>query len=162
LLSKGDRPYVKRKEYFEALDFKPDILIIMLGTNDSKHPRDADNANKIPNNWQYKGDYVPNYEALIAQFRAANPGVKVYVCDPTPCFPGFSGIDDDTIHYEIIPLVRRVATDSKATIIDLYDAMAGQKNLFPDTVHPNAAGARLLAADVYVALTGQGPPPDHE
>jgi lysophospholipase L1-like esterase len=161
LLTKANRPYVKRKECGEALDFKPDILIIMLGTNDSKHPTAADNAGDIPDNWQYKGDYVADYEALIAQFRKANPAVKVYVCYPTPCFPGFGGINDDTIHHEIIPLIQQVAKDTKANIIDLYDAMAPHKDLFIDTVHPTAAGAKLMAADVYLSLTGKDAP-DHE
>lgn len=157
LLSKGNRPYVKRKEFRQALDFKPDILVIMLGTNDSKHPA-GDNADNVPDNWQHKGDFVSDYEALIAQFQKANPAVKVYVCDPTPCFPGFGGINDDIIHHEIIPLIHNVAQDTKASLIDLYDPMSSHKELFPDSVHPNAAGARMMAADVYAGLTGKDAP----
>lgn len=159
-LAKGNLPYIKQKTHNVALAFKPDILIIMLGTNDSKHPRDSDDTNKVPNNWQYKGEYVADYEALIAEFRQANPAVKVYVCDPTPCFPGFGGINDDTIHHEIIPLIHQVATDSKATIINLYDPFAGHKELFVDGVHPTDDGAKQVAADVYTALTGKNPPSD--
>ena len=51
----------------------------MLGTNDSKHPDDGSlDADNAVNNWQHKADYVPDYEALIAEFRQANPKVKVY------------------------------------------------------------------------------------
>lgn len=131
----------------------------MLGTNDSKHrdggSLDADNA---VNNWQYRADYVPDYEALIAEFRRANPAVKVYVCLPTPSFPGRWGINDKTIHDEIIPMIRRVARETHATIIDLYAALSGKSDLFPDTVHPNKEGARLMAAAIYQALTGKAPP----
>lgn len=158
LLSKGNRPYVKRKEFGQALDFKPDVLVIMLGTNDSKHRTDGNNDDTIPDNWQYRSNFVGDYEALIAQFQKANPAVKVYVCDPTPCFPGFGGINDDTIHHDIIPLIHNVAKDTKASLIDLYDPMSSRKELFPDTVHPNVAGARLMAADVYTRLTGKEAP----
>jgi lysophospholipase L1-like esterase len=32
--------------------------------------------------------------------------------------------------------------------------------LFPDTVHPNAEGARLIAVTIYQALTGKEVPAD--
>jgi acyl-CoA thioesterase-1 len=154
MLNKGNVPYEKQKAHADALAFKPDIVIIMLGTNDSKHP--AGNAtNNVPDNWQYKADYAPNYEAMIAEFRAANPSVKIYICDPTPCFPGQWGINNTTIHDEIIPMFHQVASDTRANVIALYDTFSKRKELFPDTVHPNAAGAQLMAAAIYMTLTGK-------
>lgn len=159
LLKKGDRPYDRQKAHAEALAFAPDIVVIMLGTNDSKHRGDGSlDSNRALNNWQYKADFVPDYEALIAGFRKANPQAKIYVCLPTPCFPGRWGINNGTIHDEIIPLVRQVAADTRAGVIDLNSALAGKKDLFPDTVHPNPAGARLMAAAVYHTLTGKNAP----
>lgn len=162
LLKKGDRPYFKEKEHAEALAFKPDIAVIMLGTNDSKHRGDGSlDSDHAIDNWQYKADFVPDYKSLIGEFRKVNPQVKVYVCLPTPCFPGRWGINDKTIHNEIIPMVRQVAKDTHANVIDLYTALAGKKNFFQsDTVHPNPAGARLMADAVYQALTGN-PAPVH-
>ena len=159
LLKKGDRPYFKQKDHAEALAFKPDVVVIMLGTNDSKHrgPGSLD-ADKAVDNWQYKGDYIPDYEELIGEFRKANPEVKIYVCLPTPCFPGRWGINNKTIQDEIIPMVRKVAHAEHARIIDLNAALAGKGNLFPDTVHPNPAGAKLMAATIYQALTGKHAP----
>lgn len=154
LLKRGDRPYFKQKAHEEALDFKPDIVVIMLGTNDSKHRGPGSlEADHAVNNWQYKADYVPDYETLISEFRKANPRVKVFVCLPTPCFPGRWGINNKTIHDEIIPRVRKVARRMHAKIIDLYSALSGKGNLFPDTVHPNPAGARLMAAAVERAIS---------
>jgi acyl-CoA thioesterase I len=156
LLQKGDLPYVKQRQHDEAVAFKPDIVIIMLGTNDSKHHGGGLPPNDdVAQNWQYKADYVPDYEALIAEFRAANPAAKIYVCDPTPCFPGRWGIDDSTIRHEVIPLVHQVARRCHAKIINLYKPFEGKADLFPDTVHPNAEGAKLMAAVVYHALTGK-------
>jgi lysophospholipase L1-like esterase len=156
LLHNGNRPYVKQKAHAEAVAFKPDIVIIMLGTNDSKHRNEGD-SKKIPDNWQHKAEYVPDYEALIGEFRDANPAAKIYVCDPTPCFPGRWGISGATIHDEIIPLIHKVAEDTKATDIDLYDPLASQKDLFPDAIHPNDAGAQLMASVIYTSLTGNKP-----
>ena len=156
LLHKGDLPYLKQPAYTNALLFKPDTLVILLGTNDSKH-RDPANpsSDNAPENWTHKADFVSDYENMIASFRQANPAVKIYVCLPTPSFPGQWGINGQTIHDEIIPLVRQVANESRVSVIDFYSVFADKKDLFPDTVHPNKAGARLLAATVYEALTGK-------
>jgi acyl-CoA thioesterase-1 len=156
LLHKGDRPYNKQSQHEKALEFKPDIVVIMLGTNDSKHRGGGlPTTNSIPDNWQYKADYVPDYEALMAEFRAANPAATIYVCCPTPCFPGEWGIDDKIIRHEICPLVRKVARQCHAKLIDLYKPFKNKGDLFPDTVHPNNAGAKMMAAVVYQALTGK-------
>lgn len=159
LLHAGDLPYIKQPQHDEALAFKPDVVIIMLGTNDSKHHGGGLPPNdKVAENWPYKTNYVSDYEALIAEFRAANPAAKIYVCYPTPCFPGRWGIDDKVIHDEIRPLVHTVARRSGTKIIDLYKPFKGKPDLFPDTVHPNAAGAKMMAAVVYHALTGKKVP----
>jgi len=39
---KGDYPYMKEKMYGEALKFNPNIVVLKLGTNDSK-----------PHNWVF-------------------------------------------------------------------------------------------------------------
>ncbi|HVU06949.1 MAG TPA: GDSL-type esterase/lipase family protein [Verrucomicrobiae bacterium] len=154
LLHRGNLPYIKQKEHDNALAFTPDIVVILLGTNDSKHRGDGSlDSGNAPDVWQYKADFVPDYEALIAEFRKANPSVKIYVCLPTPCFPGRWGINDKTIHDEIIPLVQQIAKDTGANIIDLNTPFAGKPELIsPDTVHPNAAGAKLMAKIIYTAI----------
>ena len=148
LLKNGDSPYVKTREYPAALEFKPDVVVIFLGTNDSK-----------PQNWKHKDDYAADYKELIGDFRKADPKVRVYLCLPVPAPPpGNFGIRDEVIKDEIIPLVKTVAADTHATVIDLYSALSDKKELFPDRVHPNAAGAELMAKVVYHDLTGKEAP----
>jgi len=159
LLHQGDLPYVKQPAYTEALDFKPDAVVIDFGANDSKHPGDGSlDAAKAVNNWQYKTNFVRDYEAMIAAFRQANPAAAIFICLPTPDYPGRWGINDRTIRVEMIPLIRQVAEESGVTVIDLYAALSGRKELFPDTVHPNAAGARLMAVAACHALNSLPPP----
>src|SRR5690242_3952386 len=54
LLKQGDLPYWKEPFFKQSHDFYPDIVIIQLGTNDSK-----------PQNWRYGTNFVSNYEELI-------------------------------------------------------------------------------------------------
>jgi len=159
LLHQGDLPYVKQPACHQALGFKPDVAVIDFGANDSKHPGDGSlEATNAVNNWQYQTNFVHDYEEMIAAFRQANPDAKIFICLPTPDYPGRWGINDRTIRVEMIPMIRQVARESNVPVIDLYTALSGREELFPDTVHPDAAGARLVATAVYRALTEPAPP----
>jgi len=151
LLNKGDKPYTKEKAFKEAMEFKPDVVVTKLGTNDSK-----------PQNWRHKAEFAADYRDLIAQFRKINPSVRVYACLPVPAYPGQWGIRDSIIKGEVIGLVKQVAQDSQADVIDLYTALRDKTQLFPDTVHPNTEGAGLIAGAVCRELTGKGPPTTQE
>ncbi len=144
MLKNGDKPYNKQKAYAAALEFKPNVLVLKLGTNDSK-----------PQNWKNKADFGADAKALVAEFQKVDPKIKVYVCLPVPAYPGNWGISDQIIKDEIIPILKGVAKDTSASVIDLYAALSDKKELFPDKVHPNAKGAALIAASVFQALTGK-------
>ncbi len=145
LLSTGDKPYAKSAECRAALALKPDVVVIMLGTNDSK-----------AQNWGKHGTFVADYKALVKSFKQVNEKMEVYVCMPPPAFPpGAYGIRGDVIEKEVTPLVLESGTAVGADVIDLRGALGGHKEMFPDGVHPNAAGAGVLARVVYKALTGQ-------
>ena len=52
----------------------------------------------------------------------------------------------------MIPVIRKVAKDEGLTVIDLYQALSGKPALFPDKIHPNAAGAKLMARTIHTVL----------
>jgi acyl-CoA thioesterase I len=143
MMKKGDRPYDKRPEYRAALDYKPDIVVIALGTNDSK-PQNVDT---------HPDDFIPSYHDMIAKFREANPKIKIYVCLPVPAFPEYWGIRDSVITEKIIPAIQQVAKEESVSVIDLHTALAGKDACFPDKIHPNEEGAALMAKAVREALT---------
>lgn len=142
LLTAGDKPYVKTKAFDEATEFKPGIVVIKLGTNDTK-----------PQNWKHKAEFKADLTALVRSFQTANPAVRVFLCTPVPAFPGNFGINDEGIHEGVIPIVRETAAELKLPIIDLYAALQGRTDLFPDKVHPNTEGTTLIARAVQTALT---------
>ena len=76
----------------------------------------------------------------------------MYACKPVPAFPGRYGIRESVIAAEVCPAVARVAAAAKAKVIDLHGPMADAGGDFPDTVHPNAAGAKRMADLVAKAL----------
>jgi len=144
MLNTGDKPYEKQGAFKQALEFKPDVVVLKLGTNDSK-----------PQNWKHKDDFAASAKGHLAAFQQANPNVRLYVCLPVPAFPGNFGIRDEIIKGEVIPLLKAVAADKQAEVIDLYAALTGHDKLFPDKVHPNDEGYTLIAKAIAKALTGQ-------
>lgn len=159
-LAHSNRPYINTRPYKLVQEYKPDVLVMMLGTNDSKHPTTAATTastqpSDVPDNWSRKADFVADYHSIVAAVRAANPDLKVFLATPVPAYPpGLGGINPATIHDEIVPMVREIARAENATVIDLHAALGDQPEKFPDHVHPNAAGAKAIAETVHAALTG--------
>ncbi|MBL9145550.1 MAG: hypothetical protein JNM99_17870 [Verrucomicrobiaceae bacterium] len=141
MLRAGDHPYHKEKAFQDALAFKPDIVTILLGTNDSK-----------PHNWAHKDDFIPSAKEIISAFRAANPQVRIHVCLPVPAFPENFGITDKVIKGEVIPELRKLAAAEKLPVIDLNKTMLGHAEMVSDKVHPNDAGYQLMADVITKAL----------
>lgn len=150
LLHAADRPYVKTKQWTQALEFAPDIALIALGTNDSKHPSaDSPESDGAPNNWAHHADFERDYREMISALRQKNANVKIYLCLAPPAFPGRWGINGATVRDEINPLIREVAEKEHAEFVDLYSPLQDKAVLFPDSIHPDAAGDRIMADTIF-------------
>lgn len=143
LLEQGDFPYIKEKAYQDALKFQPHIVIIMLGTNDTK-----------PQNWKHQAEFTPNYTKLVKSFLALESKPQVYLCRPCPVIGnGNFDITDKNLK-EAIKQIDALAAEMKLGLIDMYSALAGKPEFFPDRVHPNSQGAAEMAKAAYSVLTG--------
>ncbi|MGI9240757.1 MAG: GDSL-type esterase/lipase family protein [Verrucomicrobiales bacterium] len=141
LMKKGNHPYWKTNAYESALSWKPDIVVIKLGTNDTK-----------PGNWKHHEGLAGDLEEMIRTFRGLPTKPKIFLCLPAPAFPERWGIRDSVIKNELIPIIRRVAKEQRCPTIDIYSALEGKDHYFPDKIHPNKDGATVIAKSVYSAL----------
>lgn len=142
LLSKGDRPYMKEKAFKDVITYKPNIIIIMLGTNDTK-----------PQNWQHKEDFIPDYKNLVHSFDTLSSKPIIVLCQLVPAFPEHWGINDSTITHEVNPMIVELSKELRLNCIDLHTPFENKPQMFPDQVHPNKEGANLMAWILYEALT---------
>jgi lysophospholipase L1-like esterase len=146
LLRKGDFPYWDEETFTNAQNVRPDVVIILLGTNDTK-----------PQNWCHGNEFAKDYIDLVKVFLALPGKPSVFVCLPPPVpNPGNYGINEAAIREEI-PLIRRIAGDLKLGVIDMHAALDGKTQLLPDRVHPNDEGAGEMAKAAFNALTGKEP-----
>jgi acyl-CoA thioesterase I len=135
LLKKGDFPIWNEPQFQEAKDFTPDVLVIKLGTNDSK-----------PQNWAHKADFVKDYLDLIAEFRKHMPADgKVYIVIPVPVTRENFGINPDVMNNEQRLMLYEIIQKSGAEAIDLYTPLMNKTELLPDGVHPNKEGLTIMA-----------------
>lgn len=141
LLKKGDRPYWKERMFAFATDFKPNIVVIKLGTNDTK-----------PQNQTNLTEFASDLTAMIEQFAALDVKPKIYLCLPVPVYQTQWGINEAVLAEKVLPAIRQVAADRQLPLIDLHSALSNQPGWFPDHVHPNAAGARRMAETIFSAL----------
>ncbi len=142
MLDEGDTPYKKKDAYKKALTFVPDVVVIKLGTNDSK-----------PQNMKKIEGFAASTISLVDAFTTTNPKVKVFLCYPVPVVgKGNFGINNEAVKDTIIPMIQKVADEKKLPVIDLYKALSGHDELIPDRVHPNDEGAKLIAKAVAAAI----------
>ncbi|MBD0777801.1 alpha-L-fucosidase [Maribacter sp. ANRC-HE7] len=149
LLRKGDFPYWKTDAYQKAMDFRPDWVFIKLGTNDTK-----------PVNRVFLDEYVQDYKDLVASFKKLPSNPRVVLLLPVPVFSNDStGITAQIVREKLLPMVREVAYDTGSEIVNLYNLLIESPELFPDKVHPSAAGATIMARRVgeVVRMKSVGP-----
>jgi lysophospholipase L1-like esterase len=142
LLQQGDRPYRTQPAFREALAFRPHVVVIQLGSNDSK-----------PNNWMYGRRFKEDYKDLIRAFQALSTRPKIWICCPVPAFSRNYALFNDVIRHEIRPLVKDIGAEVSVPVIDLYAKLENQGDLFPDQIHPNAEGARRIAEAIYRTIS---------
>ena len=158
LLNKGDFPYMNEMAWKDAVAFQPDVVIIKLGTNDSK-----------PQNWQYGAEFKADLKQMITTLRpdlaqpqkkkgkkakaAAPKKPEIILCTPIPAFKSSWDINEEIIANNIIPIQQEVAREYGLQVIDLHTLFAnGADMVQPDGIHPNEKGVKRMAEIVAEAL----------
>lgn len=141
MLKQGNKPYWELEAFQQAMQLEPDVVIIKLGTNDSK-----------PQNWEYGEEYESDYRDMIQQFKKLDSQPDIWICLPAPVFEDRFGITASVVDNEILPIVRQVRRTEKVKMINLYRPLKNKASMFPDGIHPDAQGARVIAETIAKKL----------
>ena len=161
MLNKGDFPYMNEMAWRDALAFDPDIVIIKLGTNDSK-----------PQNWKYGAEFKQDLQQMLTTLcpSLASPAKKkgkkarqaqprrpqIYLCTPIPAFKSTWDINDAIITDSIIPIQKELAQTYGLQVIDLHQLFANDSDKVQgDGIHPNDKGVRKMAEIIAGVLKGE-------
>ncbi|MCQ2204136.1 MAG: GDSL-type esterase/lipase family protein [Bacteroidales bacterium] len=137
MMKTGDFPYWSAKEFTNALRYHPDIIVLKLGTNDSKLFQ-----------WDAK-KYEESYEAMLDTFMSIVPKPEIILCSPAWVMTDRWEITDSVVVNEVIPIVNEIAKRRNLEVIDLYSALEGHNEAYhEDGIHPIKGGAKIIAEEV--------------
>ena len=98
------------------------------------------------------GEFEADLLAMIAHFQKLANKPFIYLCLPAPVYQTRWGINEKTVTGDVIPIIRKVSKDTKLPIVDFYQALSNKPEMFPDKIHPNAAGARVMSKTILSIL----------
>ena len=149
--------YWKTEKFKAALNSSPDIVVIELGTNDSKFFMANDDTQGIYN-YNYgqceKSQLYTDYEALIDTFAHLPTNPEIFATLQPYSNNLEWAIMDSAIVNQINPIIKETAIKKGVNIIDLHTLFKTPEWFLSDSVHPNATGAQELAKIVnkYIAM----------
>jgi lysophospholipase L1-like esterase len=145
----SSKPYMDQDVFQEAIDYRPDIVVIMLGTNDAN-----------PDIAQNESTFESDYSQLIAAFEQLDGRQLIWIVKSPPIFANNSGYNNTYLEKTVLPHIDRLADQMNLPTVDLYSAFGEHSDYFMDGVHPDSDGASLIASNVYDAITLPDGSPD--
>ena len=140
----ADTPYVKKRVYRDSLAWNPDIVLLMLGTNDTKK-----------RNWDPE-IFRRDYRRIVESYQELSSNPRIVLIAPIRIFllQGLHllGLYPETMEEGVRPAIREIAADMGLVLIDLKDLFTDSSYCM-DGVHPQKTGARMLAETVYSGVS---------
>ena len=149
----GDHPYIERGLYQRSLDYLPDLVILMMGCNDSKTI-----------NWPGMEGFLRDYRAVLDTYRALPSHPRVILMTPPSLYvlPG----SDEALRKEretrdlrigmIAQEIERLAAMEHLACVNITVATEQHPEWFlRDGTHPDARGAGAIARLAYQAVKQQ-------
>jgi acyl-CoA thioesterase I len=131
-------PYKYTEALTEAKKSEPEIVVIMLGTNDAEET-------------VFQANLIADYLVLIEQFTALEKKPTVYLVKPPPIFSSWGGLSSEVLTKEILPAIEQIAKTANLILIDIFSVLQDSSYFF-DGVHPNDFGGKLIAEVIYHTL----------
>jgi lysophospholipase L1-like esterase len=135
------KPYIYTAAFFRVREFLPNIVVIMLGTNDARE----DHYKSIEN-------FVGDYEQLVRKVQEIESNPRILLVKPPPIFGNELDLSNVHLLEGVIPDIEQVAMDFDLSMIDVYTPLVSHPDCFLDGVHPNNEGANIIAREICEAI----------
>lgn len=149
MLKTGDLPYWKESEYTNALACNPNIVIIKLGTNDSKR-------------WiwnKHGAEFSKDYKEMIESFKNLESKPEIWISLLIPGENKGWDIYNSYVKDSVNPQILKIAIETGVGLIDLYNSLDlnNQTWYMSDGVHPTTEGCLVIANYVKETITMEKP-----
>lgn len=145
VLASSDRPYMCQKEYKSSQIFLPEIVVIMLGTNDAR-----------ANLYYSINNFSVEYTKMITDYQALVSNPEIWLVTPPPISENELDLKNLNLEQKIIPQIEQVANELNLPTIDVNSILTGHPEYLMDGVHPSREGATIIASAVSQAITING------
>ncbi len=133
----------KKSEYDRSLLFVPDVVIIMLGTNDAS-PKNASWKNA-----DYKDMYLHAAARMIEEYRLVNSDVQIYILTP----PSQASSTEWSENIKTVAQWNlEIAEANNCYLIDIYSQSLELDWKFSDGLHPKNEQYADLAKVIYEGI----------
>lgn len=137
MMQTGNFPYWSAKEFNNVLEYKADVVILKLGTNDAKLFQ-----------WD-KEKFMTSYQNMIDTLKSINPEITIKICLPAWVAKKRWEITDSVVSNYVIPATKEIAKENSLEIIDIYTLLQNHDEQFlDDGIHPNKAGLLSMAEEI--------------
>jgi acyl-CoA thioesterase-1 len=137
----SESAYMNKTELGVAKQFQPNIVVVMLGTND------ADTTLNVT-----QTAFVSDYIALLSEFQTLPNKPAVYIVQPPPIYNSTANLSDTIFAQTVLPGIKEAANLTGLPLIDAYTPLLGHPDYFVDGIHPKAEGAQIIAEAVCARL----------
>lgn len=138
----GAKPYSNQPQYADALAFSPDVVVMMLGTNDTKTAVFSAGSET----------FHASYQRLLDAFRSLPSHPRILICRPVPVMGEGRYTINEINRQKLLLAVSAICRANDMELIDLDPVLGGKPEWFSDLVHPNeeatAAIARAVAEQI--------------
>ena len=147
----GDHPYWTHRYFGLSTEFAPDIVVIMLGTNDSK-----------TQNWTGVSRYAEDMRALIQHYQSLPSKPRIILATPPSTFlvKGNDKLPSEMSAANIAEMaesVKQIGAAQGLAVADVHAATASHPEFFLfDGIHPDGEGAGVIANTVHAAIVAAG------
>jgi lysophospholipase L1-like esterase len=138
------KPYMLQPEFQDAKIFEPDVVVIMLGTNDAHLDMELSHD-------AFESDYA----LLIDSFQNLDSTPEVLIVKSPPVYNNNLGISPTLFSQNVIPSIIDVANSQSLEVVDVFDMFGNHSDYMIDGVHPNDAGAMLIASAVFDVIASE-------
>lgn len=145
LQSTSDYPYLQEKNTQLSLESEADIVIIMIGSNDSRSPY-----------WN-KERFIKEYGEMVDRYLKMPSQPDVYLLVPPYVPTSRFGLNNDIVRTELQEIIPRIAEERGLEWINFYPLTERHLEYYSDGLHLTPLGNQLVADRVYTAIMGESP-----
>ncbi len=142
ILRKSSSSYMNEQAFRDALDFKPDIVIVEADFNSSKSE-----------DRQHSREFAADMQVLIDSFKALSSKPRIYFVTSVPSLKSGRNVNNDAMSKGTISLIRKLIKKNKCRLIDISTRyVAEADNMHKDDMYPNEVDACRVAKSISERL----------